>query len=496
MFLPHFPTDRLRREWPAAWPDGPLVTARHDGHRRVIDAACPAARALGLHPGLAVARAQTLVPGLRVADAAPEADAMALRRLAVWAGGFSPLTAPDPPDGLWLDTTGCDHLQGGEDALLRRLRARLARAGITARAAVADTPGAAHALARHAAAPCAVAAGPLPPLLEALPVASLRLEAETLAALHRVGLERVGQILAAPRAPLARRFGARLLQRLDQALGAVFEPVAPLLPPVAFAHRMAFFEPLLTPEALAAVIAELTRHVGAALEREGQGARRLDLLFQRVDGSWQAIRAGTARPARAPAHLARLLVERLPDVDPEPGVEAMQLIVGLAETLAPVQSSTEATNTAERGVAELVDRLVARLGAGSVYRAAPVESAVPERAVRRIAPLAPPVGISWPARLPRPARLLNPPQPIQVTALLPDHPPARFVWRRVGHVARRADGPERVHGEWWRRESEIWAVRDYFVVEDEAGRRWWMFRRGDGVDPESGDLRWFLHGMF
>ena len=441
MFLPTWKTDRLCRASAAGPPDAaaagdPLVTVRTEGQRRVIDGACAAALALGLRPGMSVARAQAMRPGLRVTEAAPEAEMAELRRLAVWARAYSPLTAPDPPDGFWLETTGCDHLHGGEAAMLASLCARLARAGITARAAVADTPGAAHALARHAEAPCTVAAGEARALLRDFPVACLRLSPESLAALHRVGLERAGQVFALPRAPLARRFGAELLRRRDQALGSLAEPVAPLLPPVAFAQRRAFLEPLLTAEAFAAVIAVLVPPVCAALEREGQGARRLDLLLQRVDGSWQAVRIGTARATRAPAHLIRLLVEQVPTVDPGLGVEAMQLLVTLAEPLAYAQASTGTAlgGTADAGVAELVDRLAGRLGAGAVYRAAPVESRVPERAVRRMSPLGGRMtGPGWPARLRRPARLFDPPQPVQVMALLPDNPPVQFVWRRVRH---------------------------------------------------------------
>lgn len=498
MFLPTWPTDRLRRSGFGAPPDGtPLVTARHDGRRRVIDGACMAARAMQLWPGMAMAHAQALVPGLAVAEADPEAEAAGLRRLSGWALRFAPLTAADPPDGLWLETTGCDHLHGGEAAMLDALCDRLAQAGIAARAAVAETPGAAHALARHAAAARIVASpGGVRFLMETLPVGCLRLPPGTVTVLHRVGLERVGQLAGQPRAPLVRRFGPDLVRRLDQALGREFEPITPLLPPVAIAARMAFLEPLLTADSLVAVIALLARDVCAALERDGQGARRLDLLLQRIDGSWQAIRVGTARPARDPRHLAWLLVEQLPTVDPGLGVEAMQLVVALAEALAYVQASTDAGQDGSSGVAELVDRLVGRLGPDAVYRAAPVESDVPERVVRRIPPLSPPVGANWPASLPRPPRLLNPPQPVEAMALLPDHPPVQFIWRRVRHLVRRADGPERVHGEWWTRDAEVWAVRDYFNVEDEAGRRWWLFRRGDGADPASGDMSWFLHGLF
>ena len=342
--------------------------------------------------------------------------------------------------------------------------------------------------------------------LAPLPIRALRLSDETVAALHRLGLTHIGQLMAAARAPLTRRFGATLLRRLDQALGKVFEPIVPRDPPEVISRRLPFPEPLLTAEALSAVIARLTRSVCRRLEHAGLGARRLDLLFERVDGSVQAIRIGTARPARDPTHLARLLDERLETVDPGPGIEAMRLTLPLVEPFAHTQTGMGQTGMGQTAtllddevapdLSVLLDRLVNRLGAERMYRVAPVESDVPERSVRRIPALAPPTRRTWPVELPRPARLLSPPQPVRALAPLPDHPPVAFTWRRKRFRVRRADGPERIHGEWWRRDAETLAVRDYFQVEDEDGRRFWLFRRGDGVDAETGDLSWFLHGIF
>jgi protein ImuB len=533
------------------------VTSAHDGHRRVIAAADAAARALGLRPGLPLAQALARIPGLAVMEAEPDADAAALGRLAAWCLRYAPLTAPDPPDGVWIDATGATHLVGGEAALLADLVERLQQAGFAARAAIADTLGAAHAVARygekvrkilplplrawaakrteaggrgrrqaHTKGPCPATPppnlGPLcgpspqgegekclaivPPgatatALTPLPIRALRLPDDTVTTLQRLGLTQIGQLMAAPRAPLTRRFGTALLRRLDQALGRVFEPIVPLDPPELISRRLPFVEPLFTAEAFATVIARLTRSVCRRLEHAGLGARRLDLLFERLDGSVQAIRVGTARPARDPAHLARLLDERLETVDPGPGVEAMRLTLPLVEPFAQTQTAMSQAGTlledeAPPDLSVLLDRLVNRLGAERVYRVAPVESDVPERSVRRIPPLAPPTRRTWQADLPRPARLLSPPQPVRALAPLPDHPPVAFTWRRKRFRVRRADGPERIHGEWWRRDAETLAMRDYFQVEDEDGRRFWLFRRGDGVDAETGDLSWFLHGIF
>ncbi len=284
--------------------------------------------------------------------------------------------------------------------------------------------------------------------------------------------------------------------RLDQSFGRVAEAIEPEFPPDLVHSRLTFVEPLLTVEAFAIVIDRLIATVCSAMERSGHGARRLDLLFERVDGTTQAIRIGTARASRDVRHLARLLRERIERIDPGLGVEAMRLVVPRTDALVPAQAAARLTaaDGEEPDIAPLIDRLANRLGPRRVYRVTPVDSAVPERSVRQLQAQERTVG-TWPADLPRPVRLLNPPQPVEAMALLPDHPPMAFTWRRVRHRVRRADGPERIAGE-WQRGGETRSVRDYFQVEDEDGHRYWLFRRGDGENGITGDMRWFLHGFF
>jgi protein ImuB len=467
----------------------------------VIGAADAAAQALGLRRGLPLAQAQAMRPGLTVIDADPAGDAADLRDLAGWCQRYAPLTAADPPDGIRIDSTGADHLQGGEAAMLADLLDRLARSGFAGRAAVADTPGAAWALARHGLVQqgnrplIVVPPGGAVAALAPLPIAALRLPAETVAALDRLGFSRIEQLATAPRGPLVRRFGEGLVRQLDFARGTAFEPLEPVPPRTLIRQRLSFVEPLLTAEAFATVIERLSRAVCAAMARRGEGARRLDLVCERVDGTMQLVAIGTARPVRDPVHLARLLAERIETIDPGLGVEAMTLWVPLAEA-APAGQGDVLAREGAADLGPLIDRLVARFGAAQVYRAAPIESDVPERSVARVAGLAPAVGRSWPAALPRPLRLLTPPQPVQAMALLPDQPPVAFTWRRKRHRVRRADGPERIFGEWWRRDGEMRAVRDYWAVEDEGGDRFWLYRSGDGVEPETGNLAWFVHGIF
>ena len=289
------------------------MIAGHDGRRRVLAAADRAAQALGVRPGLPLAEAQVRVPGLHIAPCDPAADAAALERLAAWAvRRYSPDIALDPPDGLLIDVTGAAHLHGGEAALLRDLLSRLQAAVIAARTGLADTVGAAHALARFAPDPLTIVApGQTGAALASLPIAALRLDMECVDRLHRLGFETIADLMAVPRAPLALRFGPEPGRRLDQALGCLAEPIAPFRPPELIHVRNAFAEPIGAPETLAHWIAHLTGRLCPMLERRGLGARRLELLFERIDGRVEAIRIGTARPVRNPQHLARLLTDRL-----------------------------------------------------------------------------------------------------------------------------------------------------------------------------------------
>ena len=479
----------------AAFP--PLALIAAVGRRQDVVAACPAALASGVSIGMDATHARALVEGLDVRPAEPEADAHLLDRLALHAlRNWTPGAAVSSPDGLWLDLTGCAHLFGGEERLCRRIAAFCARAGFTARIAVADTPGAAHALARFGRdAITIVATGDTLRDLMPLPVAALRLTPDALGAARRFGLDRIGDLIPLPRGPLARRLGLPAVERLDQALGRVPEPIAPVPDPQAPAAERRLLEPIGTAEQIRQVISDLLEDLVDTLRTRGLGARALRLVCDRVDGAEQEVSAGTSRPNRDAAHLLRLLAMRIERIDPGLGLERFTLTAVHTEPLgATTLGAVLAGEAAAPDVPRLVDGIAGRIGAEALFRVSAVESHVPERAVARIDALGAPAG--WPAWT-RPARLLARPEPLfRVIALLPDQPPRRFEWRGTVYVVAAADGPERIHGEWWFREKEVWGVRDYFRLEDEAGQRFWVFRRGDGVDAVTGDLSWWLHGMF
>lgn len=493
LFLPTFATDQIRRRNGGNPPrERPMVMALQEGSRRVLASVDDAARKLKLAPGMSLAHAQSLVPDLIVENATPAEDEAALARLGHWCSRYSPLVTPAPPDTIFIDVAGSAHLFKGEAALSRDLQTRLKSTGLSSRVAIADTPGAAWAVA-HFGKDEIIAPGRSSDALGALPVAGLRLGNREIISLREVGVERIAQLAALPRSSLRQRFSGDVLLRLDQALGAAVEVLVPLVPREVPRMTLKFVEPIGTPEDLQRVLSLLCEKLMADLAARGVGARRLDMVFQRVDNLAQAIRIGTSKPNRDSKHLTKLLAERLVLVDPGFGIEEVTLTASWVEALTERQTigAHVGDERAEADVSQLVDTLRVRLGNERVFRVSPVESEIPERSLRRVAPMAKTDGALWPCELPRPARLLSTPELIQAVAEIPDSPPRLFVWRKMRHVIARADGPERILGEWWLSDQEAGLQRDYYRVETNNGERFWIFRDA----PVEAGGRWWLHGL-
>ena len=499
------------------------------------------------------------------------ADARLLDAIADWCQRYTPLVAADPPDGILFDIGGCAHLFGGEEKLRDDLLARVTEFGFSARAAIAATIGAAWAAARFDEAAILANASRMFPTcgsqstgsrehptsgsqsagsrehptsgseerdaLAPLPLAALRLPDETVAALARVGLKRVGDILDLPRAPLTARFGADLLRKLDRALGREREPLSPRLPVAPYVAEKSFHEPIAREEDVLASIERLAARLKTALAAHGDGARRLELALFRTDGAVKRIAAGTSRPVRDPQAIRALFVERLAalgdEIDPGFGFDLARLSVLVAEACPDEQIGLGGRED-QAELDRLVDRLSARLGRRRVSRLVAHDSHIPEHAAAAIPAQAtaradePGSGecparalIEWPrwplaslasaarAELgwdalrrfradagssPRPLRLLAKPEPIEAIAVVPNGPPLRFRWRRALHEVVAAAGPERIEGAWWSEQGG--PARDYFRVEDSAGLRFWLFRAGLYRDMALATPRWFLHGMY
>lgn len=473
-----------------------------------------AAQQAGLNAGDLLSNARSKVLHLQALDADPAADAAALRKLALWALRYTPTVAPwdeaSGADGLFLDITGCAHLFGGEEALLRNLAQRLRGFGLVPRLAIAGTAGASWALARYGEVDAAVVpSGGEAAALRSLPVAALRLSGEALSLMRRLGLRRVGEVMDQPRAPFAARFDGAFLQRFDQALGRAPEPLNAVVPPPVYRTQTMFLEPIVSAEHVLVAAGRLLHDLAPRLAQDDAGVRVSRLLLFRIDGGVAALDVALAAPSRDPEHIARLIALRLERLsfgfETAFGFEAAALHVLVAEPLAPRQAGLAMSSDVAPadGLAQLIDRLRQRLGAGSVRQFHPRQSHIPERAeqLREAEPGAQ-ASYAWTSGMaahasggPRPILLLAAPEPAEVTALVPDGPPRRFRWRGVLHQVADAEGPERIAPEWWRESASDAAERDYYLVEDTAGRRFWLYRAGlydHGTTPP----QWFIHGVF
>jgi protein ImuB len=475
---------------------------------------------LGLARNLALADARAMIPSLEVVDDEPAANAALLGAIADWAERYTPLVAEDGASGLQLDITGATHLFGGEAALVADIVTRLTAQGFLARAAIADTPGAAYAAARFTGTAVVPHGGNLA-LLEPLSLAALRIDSEIVAAMDRVGLKRIGQIAGAPRAPLAARFGRILIRRLDQALGFDEEAIDPRRPAPSFIAERRFAEPISREEDIAATLTSLAGTLAESLERHGEGARCLEYTLFRVDGVVTRIAVGAGRPIRAPKLILALFREKFAalgdNLDAGYGFDMARLAVtaSAAADAAQIDLTGDATDIAD--VDALLDRIGARLGPESVKTIVLRDSHIPERAeillTRDEGSRETPGGEDGrrpdreatktedgrrldreesTAFIARPLRLFPHPEPVEAIAEVPDGPPVHFRWRRVLYRVARAEGPERIADEWWHMNG---LTRDYFRIEDWDGHRFWLYREGLYA-AEAAAPRWFMHGIF
>ncbi|WP_246263213.1 DNA polymerase Y family protein [Parasphingopyxis algicola] len=473
----------------------------------------PVAEALGLAPelapDLALADARARVPDLAVHDHDPPADANWLDRLARDCVRYTPMVAADPPAGLLLDITGCAHLFGGEEALARTVTARFEKLGMTVRPARGSTARAAHALARHGGGE-GIDEGAA---IRRLPVAALELDPESDLGLRRAGLKTVGAVADRPRAAIAARFGAAAVLALERLLGEADSPLDPEYrqPPIRVVRR--FAEPVANSEYALAVLAELLAEAITELAKRDRGGRRFAALFHRTDGRTRTLRVETGLPTRDLAAIRRLFDERIETLtdplDPGFGFDCVELAVPVTEPLAPSQPGLEGGTGKGReaqdgAVAELLDRLSTRFGRDRLHRFHPGYTHIPEQGQIAMPAVEAAVPMAWPAPEPgeppaRPLQLFDPPEPISVIAEVPDGPPYRFRWRRKLREVTRYEGPERIASEWWHGSRDPLGrtrlTRDYYRIEDVAGRRYWIFRHGL-FGREKADPRWYLHGLF
>jgi len=538
------PTERAWRDGVWADEQRPLVLTRPVGASEVVEQVCPRARALGLRPGLSLGQAQAIVPQLVALACDPQRDRAALTRLAQWASRFSPSVEPLEPDTLLVDVTGCQLLFGGEENIARQAVAGLARQGFYARAALADTVGAAYALAVAGTEPTTIVpAGETSAWLTPLPPRALRIDPQTSERLEMLGVRSIGDLLMLPRASLPARFGPQLVLRLQQALGEVFEGLTPQrTEPPPFA-RLLFEVPITDWAAIRTAAQQLLADVFRQLRERELALRWLDCVVYYERTPPQVVSIGLARASRAERHVAQLLEQRFERVDLAPGVTGVLLVAwetsrwhaGQIELFEPQEPGDD------EALGVLIDRLASRVGHAALVRPQLVDDHQPEMAYRyvsvaeagcepageapeglgRVQPghdsstmeratallrsaaqdrathpqdrvthdatqRAHPRVAQRVACVSRPVRLLVRPIPVRAIALVPDGPPTWFAYCGREYVVAHAAGPERLETAWWRGPD---VRRDYFRVTTETGEQFWLFRALN-------EGRWYLHGFF
>jgi protein ImuB len=489
-----------------------LVVAKLN-NAMTIAALNDAAAHLGLERGLPLANARAVCPDIQVFDADEAADAKLLGAVADWCDRFTPLVALDGADGLFLDISGCTHLFGGEAKMLRTICTALTQQGFVVNAAIAGTPACARALAMSVKT-CIVPEGEEAFAVAPLPVFTLGAADEITRGLRRAGLKTIGDVAARAPHEITARFGAGFTALLQQALGYDDAPISPRKPVPDYVVERLFAEPVATDAVISSVLSALARTLGAAMERHGKGARRLEASFFRTDGAVRSITVESGLPVTRVEAVERLFRERLDvladPLDPGFGFDLIRLSAGRVELVVQEQRDFDSRVQDSGEVSDLLDRIAARIGKQRVLVYLPVDTHIPERseiAVPAQQALTASSQAVWPARFEaepplRPLRLFERPEQIEVNlAKVPDGAPPRFTWRRSTHAVVRAEGPERVAMEWWKEGSQL--TRDYFRIEDDRGLRFWIYRDGlyEGEIPpdETGKPvppKWYVHGVF
>lgn len=487
----------LKTDWVAKQqrsdPALPLVLTIQDHGRKVICSVNAVALAQGIDTGMVLADARAIYPSLQVLDDIPELSSRLLKKLAEWCIRYSPAVAIDPPDGLIIDASGCAHLWGGEQKYLEDIITRLNKLGYQTRAAMSDTIGASWGISRFGPNNTVIGSGAQLSALMSLPPQALRIGQESVELLYKLGLRRIGQFIGMPRTSLRSRFGKTILLRIDQATGAeeeLFDPVFPIEP---YQERLPCLEPIVTATGIEVALQQLLETICRRLQKEQKGLRSAIFKGYRIDGKTVTISAGTHRPSSNPKHLFKLFELKIETLEPDLGIETFILEAkNIQDAPAMQEQLWETVCGLENNIlAELIDRLAGKIGENRIYRYLPDEHYWPERSVKRTVSLEEVPASGWRTDRPRPTLLLPTPEPVEVTAPVPDYPPMNFRYKGVLHKIMRADGPERIEQEWWLQQGQH---RDYYYVEDEEGRRYWLFRLGHYEAVKT--HQWFIHGFF
>ena len=473
--------------------DIPFVLAAPDHGRMIITAANNLARIEGIDTGMVVADARAIIPSLVVMDDDPGLSFRLLKVVAEWCIRYTDIVAVDLPDGIIMNVTGCAHLWGGELAYIKDINTRIKNKGYHVRATIADTIGAAWAIAHYGDKNPIIESGNQREALLSLPPSSLRLDEPVVDRLHKLGLHQVKNIVDMPRSVLKRRFGNEFILKLEQALGNEEEQILPVVPVEPWRERLPCFEPIVTAVGIEIALQRLLDSICIRLQKEGIGIRKAVFKGFRTDGKSVQIEIGTHRATNNVLHLYKLFENKISTIEPAPGIELFMIEALKTEKVSPFQEKLWDTTTGleDPELPVLLDKFSNRFGNSPIHRFLPAEHYLPEKSFKESISLNEPATTTWKIERPRPVQLLNPPERIEVTAPIPDYPPMNFRWKGKLHKIKKSDGPERIEQEWWIQDGPH---RDYYAVEDDEGRRYWVFRSGHyNVDKIP---VWYLHGFF
>lgn len=492
IWFPYLLTDWHSIRQPA-YRTASLVLKGSDHGKVMVTALNQVAKTNGITKGMTLADARAIFPDIVALDEAPELAQNILKKMAEWCIRFTPVAAPNPPDGLLLDVSGCTHLWGGDEAYVKEISHRFETMGYQTKIGLADTVGSAWAVARFTGTAAIIGNGDQTAALLALPPESLRIEVDTIERLYKLGLRQIGQFINIPRRALSRRFGTALLLRLQQALGEQEENVEGIIPLPVFQERFPCLDPLTTAPAIERVLEIILQKLCHILSNHQLGLRKAIFTGYCTDGQKTTIEIGTNRPSTNLPHLLKLFSISLAEIRPGPGIELFTLDAPVTEPFLPAQEKLwgAAAGLKDNRLAELLDNIGKKIGEDRIHRFVPAQHYWPERSFKKADSLEQEINQPWHVPRPRPIQLLAAPAPIEVTAPVPDYPPMSFRYNSELHTIRKADGPERIEQEWWLQQGQH---RDYYTVEDENGNRYWLFRLGH-YDIEK-TYQWFLHGFF
>lgn len=471
----------------------PFVLASPDhGRMRVTDVSM-VAKTKGLYNAMVVADARAILPAVVVLDDQAGLADKLLKKICIWCIRFTPITCIDNDDGVILDATGCAHLWGGEENYLKTILDKLTGFGFHVRAVIADTIGAAWAVCRYGKNKMIISSNEQTEVLMNLPLAALRIEAAITEKFSKLGLYKIAAIMHMQRSALRRRFGQSLLLRIDQALGKEEEIIQPVIPIDAYFERLPCLETIQTKKGIEIALEKLLHKICSRLQKEGKGLRNALFKAYRVDNKTQQLNIITNHPSNNVSHLFKLFELKISTIEPAEGIELFTLETSKVEDVIAAQESFWTANSSLQSteIAELLDGLQSKFGNDIVHRYLPDEHHLPEHSIKPSCSLQEKPTRGWRTDKLRPIQLLHHPERIIVTAPIPDYPPMNFRYKNKLHIIKKADACERIEPEWWLKND---LHRDYYIVEDEEGKRFWLYRLGHY--NEESDPVWFIHGFF